>query len=65
MAQVAFASVAVWETQTASAQSVGLSYYTAVSAPATSITYDAHTKDDTSWYTILCSVYTTVYARLT
>jgi len=62
MAQVAFASVAVWETQTASAQSVGLSYYTAVSAPAT---YDAHTKDDTSWYTILCSVYTTVYARLT
>jgi len=55
-----FAFFTVREVQTASAQSVGLSYYTAISAPAISITYDAHAKDDTPWYTILCSVYTAV-----
>jgi len=48
--QMSFTDFAVWEVETPSAQSVGLSYYTTVSAPAT---YDAHAKDDTPWYTIL------------
>ena len=48
--KMTLADFAVWEVETPSAQSVGLSYYTTVSAPAT---YDAHAKDNTPWYTIL------------